>query len=327
MVGLGGLEAPPAIWLVPNPFMLLVSKEQVDPAASKMVIEAVILLFWAAAALWRFLRTASNTGTGSEEQPLPLTRTILRPLAQPPLLWKEVREQFSVFAIAFWTAVGVALMTVIVEVADSLHAGNGPAESLVDVYRIMLQVMLIGGLVMPLLISVVLGVGAFAGDLDQRLLHFWRGQPIPIGPWFWTKYLVSAVGIFLLLIVPLSFAAGGSSVFGTDDSDVGHIRQIAWLEFIAVIVIVPFAHALSIFLASIIRRTMYATIATILLLIAIAAIPLFGGLNLVQLLTDPVVPSQYTLYLFCGGALLAVGLLSAARHILANDARLACENY
>ncbi|MGN6369450.1 MAG: hypothetical protein ACTHN5_14420 [Phycisphaerae bacterium] len=319
-------EAPPLYWLFPNPLLLLLAKHPDAPRATEVLLQLLTLCLWAAAALWRFLRLASNTGTGSEEQQLPITRTLLAPLPHPPLLWKEIREQFSVLAIAFWAAIGVAIISALVEIAESIRYGSN--TGFLDIYGLMLQIMLIAGTVAPLLISIVLGVGAVAGDLDERLLHFWSGQPIPIRRWFWTKYLVSAVGILLLLVLPLAIAAGGSSLFDLDgassrDNVATNLRTQASTAFIAVIVILPLAHALSIFLTALIRRSMYATITAVLILLVLTATPFLNGDNLIHILSHPDPFWPYIALLFCCSVFLAIVLLFSARTLLIRNYRLA----
>ena len=334
------LDQRDVLWglFVPNPLFVLFDGQAPDP--TKLIpVQIFITLFWICVAAARFLRNASNTGTGTQEKQLPLTRTFLAPLPHPPLLWKEVREQFSVFAIAFWSAAGIAIIGALVQIVDLAHTGD--KVSFLDIYGFMLQVMLIAGAVIPLLISIVLGVGAFAGDLDERLLHFWQAQPIPINRWFWTKYLVSAAGILLLLIVPLSIAAGGSTLFDFTDHGGGYgphpatrLREQAWIAFVAVIVIFPFAHALSIFFASIIRRTMYATILAIVTLLVIVFAPwptaitisngrVYLGFNLAEMLTGSDQSSQTIFCTFVMSLLLASLLLLASRHLLSRNWRLA----
>lgn len=46
--------------------------------------------------------------------------------------------------------------------------------------------------------AVVVAVGLFAGDLQPRLLHFWRARPVSLEQWFWGKY---AIGVVLVLLV------------------------------------------------------------------------------------------------------------------------------
>ncbi|HUO10896.1 MAG TPA: hypothetical protein VM008_21520 [Phycisphaerae bacterium] len=329
-------QARPAWYLfVPNPFFVLLIRD--NPRADDMIpVQLLITLFWLSIAAVRFLRTATNTGTGSEERHIPITRTLVLPLEYSPLLWKEIREQIGVLAIAFWSAIGVAVIAGLITCEEMRHE-NG---RFLNAFAAMLQVMLIAGGLMPLLISIVLGVGAFSGDLEDRLLHFWRGQPIPTHLWFWTKYLVSAVGIFLLLVLPLSVAAGGITLFDLSDARFGlgnatQFRQQAWTIFIAVLIILPFAHALSIFFVSIIRRPMYATILALIVLAAVAFIPIFtrtgapvsfSGLpycNLAEILSNPGEPASLILTLFAISLILAALLLTASRRLLSRNWRLA----
>jgi len=285
-----GGDPPPWYLVILNPFLLLVVSDGHPDIWSFVPLQIITIGFWAVAAGWRFLRIASRSGTGSEEREIPATITILFPTRYPPLLWKEFREQIGVLGAAFLSAVGIAVMAGTVSAIDESRRGITGAAW--DAMGVILQAMIVAGAVIPLLLSVVLGVGSLAGDLEERIVNFWRGQPISPARLFWTKYLVSAVGILLLLIFPISFAVGGSSMLNFNDgnsyfgSDGTRLEENAWIVFIATLVVLPVAHALSIFFASVLRRTMYATIVAVVALLCIGFLPLGHNQNLVILLTD-----------------------------------------
>lgn len=48
------------------------------------------------------------------------------------------------------------------------------------------------------IVALLLGIAAFATDLDARLNAFWRSRPIPPTRWFWTTYVVALVPLLLI---------------------------------------------------------------------------------------------------------------------------------
>lgn len=80
----------------------------------------------------------------------------------------------------------------------------------VDVGRVFVILIFLSGFVLSLL----LGVVAFAGDLELKVNTFWRSRPISPSLWFWSKYLI-ALGSFVLAIgVPALICLWSLEVFG-----------------------------------------------------------------------------------------------------------------
>jgi hypothetical protein len=59
------------------------------------------------------------------------------------------------------------------------------------------------------LLSLLLGIAAFAGDLEPKVNTFWRSRPISPSLWFWTKYSVALASLLLAIGLPaiLAFVA------------------------------------------------------------------------------------------------------------------------
>lgn len=142
----------------------------------------------AAAFVWRY-RAAVGPVPPSAGRP---TRARMPATLRSPsvaLALKTVRAG----ALPLATIVPVAGLAV-VPFASALHAVIAG-----DFYRIEDHVVMAVGAVVALL----LGIAAFATDLDDRLNTFWRSRPIPPTRWFWTTYIVALVPLLLMLGLPI----------------------------------------------------------------------------------------------------------------------------
>ena len=81
----------------------------------------------------------------------------------------------------------------------------------VDVGRLFVIFVFFGGFVLSLL----LGVVAFAGDLEPKVNTFWRSRPISPSLWFWSKYLIALGSLVLAIMLPVLVCFWLLSLFGT----------------------------------------------------------------------------------------------------------------
>jgi hypothetical protein len=133
--------------------------------------------------------------------------------------------------------------------------------------RDFMQLMEDMALLIPTVLGVVLGVGSMAGDLEPRLMGFWRSRPVQIGAFFWSKYAVALAGVWVLLVVLL----GSVMVWHHMDIsgwrkhpmifDVMDMARMAgWLSLVVTV---------TMFLYVLIRRAIYAVVLTAVVLMAI----------------------------------------------------------
>lgn len=112
------------------------------------------------------------------------------------------------------------LVLLVLGSAILLSVGFGTAESLlnpkgtswlVDVGRLFVIFIFLGGF----LLSLLLGVVAFAGDLEPKLNTFWRSRPISPTLWFWSKYLIALSSLVLAIVLPALICFWLLERFGT----------------------------------------------------------------------------------------------------------------
>lgn len=147
-----------------------------------------VLGFLAAAFVWRY-RAAVGPVPPSAGRP---TRARMPATLRSPsvaLALKTVRAG----ALPLATIVPVAGLAV-VPFACALHVVIAGHFYFIEDH----VVMAVGAVV-----ALLLGIAAFATDLDDRLNTFWRSRPIPPTRWFWTTYIVALVPLLLMLGLPI----------------------------------------------------------------------------------------------------------------------------
>jgi ABC-type transport system involved in multi-copper enzyme maturation permease subunit len=168
-----------------------------------LVLAATYVAKYAAAI--RPLQSRANRRSGNW-----IPRQLSSPVAS--LIVKQVCETMPlvllVLGIAFILSVGFATM-------GRLSRGSSEHWSVdVGMFFVVFAAFL-GGFILALL----LGVVAFAGDLEPRVNTFWRSRPISPSQWFWSKYFValsslaSAIGIpALISFVLVEFSRTGAVI-------------------------------------------------------------------------------------------------------------------
>ena len=116
-----------------------------------------------------------------------LPRRLASPLAA--LWWKQIRETVPFGLLVM----GISLLLGLIQ---ALADYDKPPEvlgreRLVSMLSIFTIASAAGGFVLALL----LGVGAFAFDLEPRINTFWRSRPISAHQWFWTKFTAGFVAL------------------------------------------------------------------------------------------------------------------------------------
>ena len=107
------------------------------------------------------------------------------------LAWKHRRELLPSFLVGL-----VLVASLIIVDLESLRRQTPDWPFLLVRLRGLLSV--IGAFV-----AVVVGVGAFAGELQPGISAFWRSRPIEPSAWFWTKFLTGAAALLLILEGPV----------------------------------------------------------------------------------------------------------------------------
>lgn len=55
-----------------------------------------------------------------------------------------------------------------------------------------------------MVVALLIGIGTFIGELQGRMLDFWRSRPIEPALWFWTKFVTGLAAAALLLAAPIA---------------------------------------------------------------------------------------------------------------------------
>jgi ABC-type transport system involved in multi-copper enzyme maturation permease subunit len=258
-------DEPGRVWpwllLAPNPFSFL--RYRGDNAL--LVAQFVVAAIWWTAGLFLYTRPESHwrisTPAPSPEAAPPLKAA--RSMAGT-LLWRELRDQGVILAGA---ALAGTLIALIVGLSE-LHDRPITVERLKVVADSFSQTMFSLAAVVPLVVAVLLGVASWSTDLHSKVHEFWRSRPIPTENLFWLKFIVSAVGIIGLftsfMLVSYAFElwqpSSGSALVSRRFTNLLLTR----------LAILPAMLAVSIFIAIIVRRTMYAGLVAAATMIATA---------------------------------------------------------
>jgi ABC-type transport system involved in multi-copper enzyme maturation permease subunit len=129
----------------------------------------------------------------------------------------------------------------------------------------------IGGFVLALL----LGVSAFAADLEPKISTFWRSRPISPNQWFWTKYAVALATLLLAIGLPAlaGFLFAGLAAIG-EGASMGEAPVRGVLAIVAAVTFAWFGVFSAAVLATcLVRRPLYAGILALGLVAAALTIP------------------------------------------------------
>jgi hypothetical protein len=183
------------------------SPRRLDPFASPWRVVALQLAAFVSLVGWTLLRygEAATGGKSSAAAVAPTRderrasrRRTIRPAWRTTLAavaWKQAREAAPFCVLGVALAVGMSLWLALMD------SGNGTsAEHLAA-----------AGVAVGMLTALLVGIGTFVGELQGRVLEFWRSRPIEPALWFWTKYLTGFAAVALLLAAPI--ACGGARGF------------------------------------------------------------------------------------------------------------------
>ena len=208
-----------------------------EPLASPLRVVALQLAAWASLTAWtlrRYGRTedlapsSSGAGRAFWGGLSSSNRTFIRPACQTmlgALVWKQAREA-APFCLS--AAVSIACLSAWVGMMDL------PKASLEE----LLTVITIGA---AMLTGLLIGIGTFIGELQERVLEFWRSRPIRPALWFWAKYFTGLAASALFLAIPI--AASGQY---------GRNLAMAFLPWLAIV------YSLAVCLTCLVRHSFYA---------------------------------------------------------------------
>jgi ABC-type transport system involved in multi-copper enzyme maturation permease subunit len=129
-------------------------------------------------------RTVRGQSIASKRRAIrPAWRTTLAAIA-----WKQVREAapfcFVGVVLFLLSVIGLRLLNV---------ADDRFPEGLAD-----------AGVTVGMVVALLIGIGTFIGELQGRMLDFWRSRPIEPALWFWTKFVTGLAAAALLLAAPIA---------------------------------------------------------------------------------------------------------------------------
>lgn len=222
-----------------------------------LTIHVLILL---ALAVWftrRYGRGTRSTGGGLESSWFGI-RCVPQSMARPTsplatLIWINLRQAFPLI-LAGWLMLAPILyllssssqgLTILLERSLCFIGGFWPA---------------------------IVGSGIFATELRSNLGQFWRSRPISVRSWFWVKYFVGLMMVFVALdLLPIVF---GVSIYGIYSviAPPGEIWN--WKIFGVYLACYPVIHAASYTLAVLgvcwIRKPIMSVALTVTILLAIS---------------------------------------------------------
>jgi ABC-type transport system involved in multi-copper enzyme maturation permease subunit len=162
------------------------------------------------------------------------------------LVWKQINESaplvLIVLAIALLVGCAFGVTIAINEyrsgAAGRLAEHNVLVTATMATFTSFGAVAFLGGFIL----SLVLGVAAFASDLEPKTNTFWRSRPISISQWFWTKYCVAIASLILALGVPpflvaILFQSSGNDVFGPDGLQFIGFSALGWFGIFSAAVV------------------------------------------------------------------------------------------
>ena len=275
IASVGSLESPGVIgWtILLNPFFALWGSDHHGVEGIILPIQGVVALIWWVIGAWRFgkqgqtsrgwAEARSNVGVDQKVGP--------RRFLLGAMIWREWREQRGLVMAAGLAAVGMAMF---VGIADS---GSGQEFRISEALRSFVESLFFMVMIVPTVVGVILGVGSMAGDLEPRLMGFWRSQPMRAGPFFWSKYIVALSGIWVLLIVLFAAAMAGIHVLALDRDPQGWsgLNALKIVDALIMLTVVAgwvaMVLTVTMFLYVLIRRAIYVVVLAAGMLWAILA--------------------------------------------------------
>ncbi len=136
-------------------------------------------------------RQSQRAGTWiSSQYASPVASLVLKQLCETtPLV-------LLVLGSAILLSVGFGTVGHILNPSNTTYPNN--MSWLVDVGGLFVIFIFLSGF----LLSLLLGVVAFAGDLEPKVSTFWRSRPISPTLWFWSKYLIALSSFVLAIGLP-----------------------------------------------------------------------------------------------------------------------------
>lgn len=171
-------------------------------------------------------RRSSEAGDSSSGNKRGLLLENIRPAwrtAAAAIAWKQAREA------APFCLVGIVLVLGFWFWMLSMQRGEF-AEALSS-----------AGITVAMLAGLLVGIGTFIGELQPRMMDFWRSRPIEPAFWFWTKYFTGLAATSLFLATPI--AASGR---------VGFLMALVFLPWLAIV------YSLAVCLTCLVRHSFYA---------------------------------------------------------------------
>jgi ABC-type transport system involved in multi-copper enzyme maturation permease subunit len=141
------------------------------------------------------------------------------------IAWKQAREA------APFCLVGALLIVGFAGWLSMLDAQRGEFAEALSV----------AGITVAMLAGLLVGIGTFIGELQPRMMDFWRSRPIEPAFWFWTKYFTGLAAISLFLATPI-VASGREGVF----------MALVFLPWLATV------YSLAVCLTCLVRHSFYA---------------------------------------------------------------------
>ena len=119
------------------------------------------------------------------------------------LIWLDLRQALPIAVVGLVFAFITAVTHLVTDSTETTGNLRQFANSLRDSSFILAQ-----------LWAAIVGAGLFHSELDPQLGKFWRTRPIPLGNWFWSKFVVgivvTLVVLFALPAIP-AFAIGSTT--------------------------------------------------------------------------------------------------------------------
>lgn len=145
--------------------------------------------------------------------------------AAAAIAWKQAREA------APFCLVGALLIVGFAGWLSMLDAQRGEFAEALSV----------AGITVAMLAGLLVGIGTFIGELQPRMMDFWRSRPIEPAFWFWTKYFTGLAATSLFLATPI--VASGRE---------GFVMALVFLPWLAIV------YSLAVCLTSLVRHSFYA---------------------------------------------------------------------
>jgi hypothetical protein len=127
------------------------------------------------------------------------------------LLVKEVCEAMPLAMLVLGIAAAASsawiVMALVAMVREMARGQSLLSQDLHRFAEIAVQTFIFAAGIGGFILALLLGIAAFAGDLEPRINTFWRSRPISPTRWFWTKYAVAFASLLVTIGLPALVAA------------------------------------------------------------------------------------------------------------------------